>query len=117
MDIVYFENILIQNNTLSPRMQINSILVTHASHQTFVNNITVRNNVGPILRLQGALSQKITNCLFENVSNSQLLNQFSQFIIAIFPLDDIGLDLTKEKSVEIRNVSLNVSKKKFIFIK
>ena len=109
MDIVDIQNIFIQNNTLNSNQIDHSIISLAASHTCSINNVTVKDTVGPIIKLQFVSSQIITNCFFENVSNSQELSEINQSQIRIihsslYPM----LNQTKQKIVIIKNVSLNV---------
>lgn len=109
-DSLHFQNILIENNTLSSKNKINPLLYVSVAQNAFFNNIIVKNNIGPVIHLQGALYGQLTNCAFLNVSNSVELPESLQFQIKISSiLEEALLNQTKLKGIEIRNVSLNVT--------
>jgi len=111
MDTVEIQNIFIQNNTLNSIKIDHPIISLGAIHTCSITNLTVKDTVGPILKLQYVLSQRITNCLFENVSSSKELSEINQSQIRIIHADTYSrLNQTKQKIVVIQNVSLNVIK-------
>jgi len=84
----------------------------------FVNNVIVKDNVGPIIYLQGVLYKELTNYSFENVSNSMKLSESLQYQIRIDPLiGESYLNQTKPQRTEIKNISLNVKKLNLLFMK
>jgi len=109
MDTVEIQNIFIQNNTLNSNKIDHPIISLGAIHTCSINNVTVKDTVGPIIKFQYVFSQRITNCLFENVSNSQQLSEINQSQIKIIHTGSyLSLNQTKQKIVIIQKVSLNV---------
>ena len=116
MDRVQIQNVFIQNNSLNSKKITHPLISVSISHACDINNVTVKDNVGPVIKLQYVLSHRITNCFFENVTNSQQLSEKNQFQIRIDQQNPYpGLNGTKEKTIVIQNVSLNVMKKYFWF--
>ena len=108
MDTINVRNVLIQNNSLSTRRTVISLIYFSIAHKAVVSNLIVRNHTGSVLRLHGILSQIVEDCLFENVTNSQLTTMALQNMMRIIDSPSSGLNLTKERLCIIRNVSLDV---------
>ena len=108
MDMAQIQNVFIQNNTLNSNNILHPIFIGITGHVFQVNNMTVKDSVGPILYIIEVLSPQITNCFFENVSNSQQLSESNQYQIKIRHHTNLRLNQTKEKMIVIQNVSLTV---------
>jgi len=110
MDSVQIQNVFIQNNTLNSKNIEHAILTFLVGHSFHLNNMIVKDSISPIIQLIQVLSSRITNCFFENVSNSQQLSEKNQYQIKIRHNPNPELNQTKEKIIVIQNVSLNVMK-------
>jgi len=111
MDMVQIQNVFIQNHTLNSNNILHPIIIGIVGHVFQVNNMTVKDSVGPILYIIQVFSSRITNCFFENVSNSQQLAESNQYQIKIRQPDPhSNLNQTKEKMIVIQNVSVNVTR-------
>jgi len=118
MDFVHLQNILVQNNSLNLKNIVNPLFSMQLVQSAFVNNVTVKDSVGPIALFQGVLYKQLTNCLFENVTNSMELPESLQYQIKIeTTIEEIYLNQTKPQGTEIKNITLNVKKFNIFFIR
>jgi len=71
-------------------------------------NLTVKDNTGQVVFLNGVLNKNITNCSFENVTNSEVKGVYQFQIMIQNHASEVQLNQTIPYYSMIQNVSLNV---------
>jgi len=108
MDSVHIQDVFIRNNSVIENTQVSLFEITTV-HNLIFNNLTVLNNIGPVLSIQSVLSKVITNFSFENVSNSGDVSGYGRPQIRIKDsIKEINLNRSKPYITIFQNVSLNV---------